>query len=65
LLTTGAWRNSGTTAKVSMEMYGTEENTGIIQLNLDLEPGVNNFLFNRGNRDVFVLRVERALGTIQ
>ena len=64
IITTGVWRNSGTTAKVAMEMYGTEENTGIIHLNLD-EPGVDNFLFNRGNRDVFVLRVERALGAIQ
>jgi len=58
------WRNSGTTAKVAMEMYGTEENTGIIQLNVD-EPGVDNFLFNRGNTDVFVLRVEKGLGAIQ
>ena len=63
-ITTGVWRNSGTTAKVAMEICGTEENTGIIQLNLD-EPGVDNFLFNRGNTDVFVLRVEKALGAIQ
>ena len=63
IITTGVWRNSGTTAKVAIEIYGTEENSGIIQLNLD-EPGVDNFLFNRGNTDVFVLRVEKALGAI-
>ena len=64
IITTGVWRNSGTTAKVAIEIYGTDENTGIIQLNLD-EPGVNNFIFNRGNTDVFVLRVENALGAVQ
>ena len=64
IITTGVWRNSGTTAKVAMEMYGTEESTGIIQLNID-EPGVDNFLFKRGNTDVFVLRVEKGLGAIQ
>ena len=58
------WRNSGTTAKVAMELYGTEENTGIVQLNLD-DLGVGDFLFNRGNTDVFVLRVEKAIGAIQ
>ena len=51
IITTGVWRNSGTTAKVAIEIYGTEESTGIIQLNLD-DPGVNNFLFTRGNTDV-------------
>ena len=64
IITTGIWRNSGTTAKVAMEIYGTEESTGIIQLNLD-EPGVDNFLFTRGNTDVFIVNLNQPLGAIQ
>ena len=58
------WRNSGTTAKVAIDIYGTEESTGIIQLNLE-EPGVNNLLFTRGSTDVFLLLVNKPLGAIQ
>ena len=58
------WRNSGTTAKVAIDIYGTEESTGIIQLNLE-EPGVNNVLFARGSTDVFLLLVNKPLGAIQ
>ena len=64
IISTGVWRNSGTTAKVAMEIYGSEGNSGIVQLNLD-EPGMNNFLFTRGNTDVFVLSLSQSLGTIQ
>ena len=58
------WRNSGTTAKVAMEIYGSEGSSGIFQLNLD-ERGVDNFLFTRGNTDVFVLNLSQSLGAIQ
>ena len=47
-----------------MEIYGSEGSSGIVRLNLD-EPGVNNFLFTRGNTDVFVLKFSQSLGTIQ
>ena len=64
IISTGVWRNSGTTAKVAMEIYGSEGSSGIVQLNLD-EPGTDNFLFTRGNTDVFVLSLSQSLGTIQ
>ena len=64
IISTGVWRNSGTTAKVAMQIYGSEGSSGIVQLNLD-EPGVDNFLFTRGNTDVFVLSLNHALGGIQ
>ena len=47
-----------------MEIYGTEGSSGIVQLNID-EPGVDNFLFTRGNTDVFVLNLNQSLGAIQ
>ncbi|KAJ7354735.1 hypothetical protein OS493_030511, partial [Desmophyllum pertusum] len=64
VITTGVWRNSGTTAKVAMEIYGADHSTGILQLGL-LEPGADNLLFSRGNTDVFVLKVDKPLGAIQ
>ncbi|XP_078376213.1 polycystin family receptor for egg jelly-like [Oculina patagonica] len=63
-ITTGVWRNSGTTAKVAMEIYGTDKSSGIIQLSSE-ESGVDKFLFSRGNTDVFVIRVDNPLGAIQ
>ena len=47
-----------------MEIYGSEGSSGIVQLNLD-EPSMDNFLFTRGNTDVFVLSLSQSLGTIQ
>lgn len=47
-----------------MEIYGSEGSSGIVQLNLG-EPGVDNFLFTRGNTDVFVLNLSQSLGAIQ
>ena len=47
-----------------MEIYGSEGSSGIVQLNLDV-PGVDNFLFTRGNTDVFVLNLSQPLGVIQ
>ena len=47
-----------------MEIYGSERSSGIVQLNLD-EPGVDNFLFTRGNTDVFFLNLGNPLGAIQ
>ena len=64
IITTGVWRNSGTTARVAMEIYGTGESTGILELSLE-EPGAVNLLFSRGSTDVFVLKVNKPLGAIQ
>ena len=64
IISTGVWRNSGTTAKVAMEIYGSEGSSGVVHLNLD-EPGVDNLLFTRGNTDVFVLSLSQSLGAIQ
>ena len=64
IISTGVWRNSGTTAKVAMEIYGSEGSSGIVQLNLD-DLCMDNFLFTRGNTDVFVLSLRQSLGTIQ
>ncbi|KAL9976396.1 hypothetical protein ACROYT_G013694 [Oculina patagonica] len=64
VITTGVWTNSGTTAKVAIEIYGAENSTGIIQLTSE-EPGVDKFLFSRGNTDVFVFYVHNRLGAIQ
>ena len=47
-----------------MEIYGSEGSSGIVQLNVD-DPGVNDFLFTRGNTDVFVINLRQALGAIQ
>ena len=47
-----------------MEIYGSEGSSGIVQLNLD-DPDVDNFLFSRGNTDVFVLSLYFTLGAIQ
>ena len=63
-ITTGVWRNSGTTAKVAIEIYGSEESTGKIPLN-DMEDAPTGTLFSRGNTDVFVLKVEKPLGSIE
>ena len=64
IITTGVWRNSGTTANVAMEIYGAEESTGIIQLGR-AEPEAEETLFSRGNTDVFVLKGDKPLGVIQ
>ena len=61
---TGVWRNSGTTAKVAIEIYGSEESTGKVLLN-NMEDAPTGTLFSRGNRDVFVLKAEKSLGSIE
>ncbi|KAL9965160.1 hypothetical protein ACROYT_G028923 [Oculina patagonica] len=60
---TGIWWNSGTTAKVAMEIYGAEDSTGVIQLNNEAD--TDDSPFYRGSSEVFVLAVDRPLGLIQ
>ena len=64
MITTGAWKNSGTTAHVALEIYGSDGKSGVLQLSQE-EPDVVNTLFSRGNSDVFVLYVDKSLGAIQ
>ena len=61
-ITTGIWRNAGTTAKVAIEMHGDEGSTGIIQLSN--EAGLDDSLFYRGSSVVFVLDVGTPLGFV-
>ena len=61
---TGDWRNSGTTAKVAIEIYGSEESTGKVPLN-NMEDAPTGTRFSRGNTDVFFLKVEKPLGHIE
>ena len=64
MITTGVWKNSGTTAHVALEIYGSDGKSGILQLSQE-EPGAVNTLFSRGNSNVFVLYVNKSLGAIQ
>ncbi|XP_022803339.1 polycystic kidney disease protein 1-like 2 [Stylophora pistillata] len=64
VITTGIWKNAGTTARVAMEIYGSGGKSGIFQLSQE-EPGVVNMLFSRSNSDVFVLSLNKSLGSIQ
>ena len=59
--TTGAWRNSGTSAKVFMKLYGTESNSEVIELTRNND---GNKPFSRGNTDNFLLAVGRPLGSL-
>ena len=61
-ITTGIWRNAGTSAKVAIEMYGDEGSTGIIKLSTD--SGLNDSLFYRGSSVAFVLDIGKPLGFV-
>ena len=61
-VTTGIWWNSGTTAKVAMEIYGAEGRSAIIQLGAEADS--SDSLFYRGSSEVFVLTVDKSLGFI-
>ena len=53
-----------TLARPLMLIYGSDGKSGILQLSQE-EPGALNTLFSRGNSDVFVLYVNKSLGSIQ
>ena len=63
-ITTGVWKNAGTTANVAIEIYGAEDSTGILHLNNETTSRVGP-LFNRGASDSFLLNVEKSLGWIR
>lgn len=61
-ITTGAWRNSGTSANVSMVLYGTEDVSDIINL-VDGCPEERQF-FVQGNTDNFLICLPQSLGSL-
>ena len=61
-ITTGIWIHAGTTARVAMEIHGSEESTGKLCLNSTNE--LVTTLFSRGSTDVFLLTWEKPLGNI-
>ena len=62
-ITTGIWINAGTTAKVAMEIFGSEESTGILFLNT--EEDLDDQLFSRGGTEVFLLTLAKPLGCVR
>ena len=61
-ITTGAWRNSGTTANVSMVLYGTEGESDVINL-VDGCLEERQF-FAQGNTDNFLICLPQPLGSL-
>ena len=60
--TTGAWRNSGTSAKVFMKLYGTENSSEVIELTRNKDG--NSKPFSRANTDNFLSAVGQPLGSL-
>ena len=60
-ITTGIWINAGTTAKVALEVYGSEDNTGILYLNTKES---DETMFCRGSSEEFVITLEKPLGCV-
>ncbi|XP_022790315.1 polycystic kidney disease protein 1-like 2 [Stylophora pistillata] len=61
-ITTGTWRNSGTSANVSIKIYGTESSSGIIKLSCKDEESRKPF--ERGNTDNFLIAIDRPIGAL-
>ena len=62
-ITTGIWIHAGTTARVAMEIYGSEDSTGI--LHLKNEEDSDDSLFYRGTSEVFLITLEKRLGNVR
>ena len=61
-ITTGGWKNCGTTANISMILHGTENTSDVIKLTCDIP--CERTLFAEGNTDNFFIRQEMPLGEI-
>ena len=61
-ISTGAWRNSGTSARVCMILYGTDASSGVIELSCTREE--SRKLFSRGNTDTFLFTVDQPIGSL-
>lgn len=61
-ITTGPWPNSGTSAKVSMMLYGTETSSDVIELSCDHNESRN--AFSRGSTDNFLFALDQPIGSL-
>ncbi|XP_078352373.1 polycystin family receptor for egg jelly-like [Oculina patagonica] len=61
-ITTGGWRNSGTSANVSMILYGLESASDVISLTTAGK--TDRELFVQGNTDNFLISVPQPLGPL-
>lgn len=61
-VSTGAWRNSGTSARVCMILYGTDACSGTIELSYSRDD--RRELFSRGNTDNFLFTVDQPIGSL-
>ena len=61
-ITTGVWRQAGTSASVFAKIYGTESSTKDVNLTGNAPPGRKRFA--RGNIDRFVLHLDSQLGSV-
>lgn len=61
-ISTGTWRNSGTSAKVCMILNGNETSSGVIELSCDHDE--SRTPFSRGNTDSFLFAVNQPLGNL-
>ena len=61
-LSTGVWRNAGSTASVFIKIYGTEGTLGAVNLTESSPPGRK--MFCRGSIDRFVFHLDNSLGNL-
>ncbi|XP_078349636.1 LOW QUALITY PROTEIN: polycystin-1-like protein 2 [Oculina patagonica] len=61
-ISTGVWADSGTTAKVTMVLYGSSGNSGPIIVFRDLDP--TRPLLSRGSVDKYTICLSTTLGTL-
>ena len=61
-ITTGTWRNSGTSANVSIKIMGTESSSSVIGLSCNYEESRKPF--ERGYTDNFLIAINRPIGTL-
>ena len=61
-VTTGVWRNAGSTANVFIKIYGTEGIGDAVNLTENSPPGRK--IFGRGSIDRFIFHLENSLGSV-
>ena len=61
-VSTGVWRNAGSTASVFIKIYGTESTLETVNLTESSSPGRK--MFGRGSIDRFVLQLDKPLGNL-
>lgn len=61
-VSTGTWRNSGTSAEVCMILHGKETSSGVIEFSCDYDESRKPF--SRGNTDSFLFAVNQPLGNL-